>query len=220
MKSISYLASITTGLALSLGATTGLACSQDGYLGSMNVFAGNFAIRGCAIAQGQLISISQNTALFAILGTTYGGDGRTTFALPDTRGRTVVGVGSGPGLPPIVLGEKGGAATATLNVNNLPSHSHGATTTVDATATAHASTAVSDTADPSGAVWAVAKKGKPQVYSASAPDVAMRAGAVTVQASAATTVGNTGNGQSFSIRDPYVGMYWLIQMQGIFPPQN
>ncbi len=220
MKKSRYLASVTTGLALSFGATTGLACTPDGYIGSMNVFAGNFAIRGCALAQGQLLDISQNTALFSILGTTYGGDGRTTFGLPDTRGRTVVGAGAGPGLPSIAWGERGGAPTVTLTTNNLPSHSHTATTTVNATATANASSADADSADPSGAVWAVAKKGKPQVYNASAPDVAMRAGAVTVSTSATTTVGNTGSGQSFSVRDPYIGMYWLIQTIGLFPSRS
>ncbi len=220
MKSLRYLASIASGLALSLGATTGSACTPDGYIGSMNVFAGNFAIRGCALAHGQILQITQNTALFSILGTTFGGDGRTTFALPDTRGRTVVGAGTGPGLPAVVWGQKGGAATATLSASNLPSHSHDATTTVTATATANASTADANTADPTGAVWAIAKKGKPQVYNATAPDVAMAAGAVTVSASAATTIGNTGNGQSFSIRDPYVGMYWLIQLTGLFPSRS
>ncbi len=220
MKSFRHLAPITAGLALSLGATTGFACTPDGYIGSMNIFAGNFAIRGCALAHGQLLQISQNTALFSILGTTFGGDGRTTFALPDTRGRAVVGAGAGPGLPPIVWGEKGGSATATLSIDNLPSHGHSATTTVDATATANASSADGDTADPTGAIWATAKKGKPQIYNSIAPNVAMRAGAVTVSASAATTVGNTGNGQAFSIRDPYVGMYWLIQLTGLFPSRS
>ena len=220
MKSMRYWTSLTTGLALTIGASTGLACSPDGYLGSMNVFGGNFAIRGCAFAHGQLLQISQYSALFSLLGTTYGGDGRTTFALPDTRGRTVVGVGSGPGLPTIAQGQKGGAATATLSSSNLPSHSHSATTTVDATATANASAVDADTGDPTGAVWAIAKKGKPQVYNASAPTVAMSAGAVTVEASAATTVGNTGSGVSFSIRDPYVGMYWLIQLEGVFPSRS
>jgi len=220
MKSMRYWTSLTTGLALTIGASTGLACSPDGYLGSMNVFGGNFAIRGCAFAEGQLVPINNNTALFSLLGTTFGGDGRTTFGLPDTRGRTVVGAGSGPGLPTVVWGQKGGAATAILTINNLPSHGHSATTTVAATATANASAVDADTGDPTGAVWAVAKKGKPQVYNTSAPSVAMHAGAVTVEASAATNVGNTGNGAAFSIRDPYLGMYWLIQVQGVFPSRS
>jgi len=220
MKTLRYWASLATGLAFTAGASTGMACTPDGYIGSMTVFGGNFAIRGCDLAQGQLLQISQNTALFSILGTTYGGDGRITFGLPDTRGRSVIGAGSGPGLPPVSWGEKGGAATATLNIANLPSHSHSATTTVDATATANASTADANTADPTDAVWAIAKKGKPQVYNASAPSVAMRAGAVTVEASATTTIGNTGGGQSFSIRDPFIGMYWLIQLEGVFPSRS
>ena len=104
------------------------ACTPDGYIWSMTVFAGNFAIRGCAFAQGQLLAISSNSALFSILGTTYGGDGRSTFGLPDTRGRSVIGAGSGPGLSAIALGLKGGAETVTLSVTNLPSHGHSATT--------------------------------------------------------------------------------------------
>ena len=155
MKSMRYWTSLTTGLALTIGASTGLACSPDGYLGSMNVFGGNFAIRGCAFADGQLVPINDNTALFSLLGTTYGGDGRTTFALPDTRGRTVVGAGSGPGLPNVSQGQIGGSATATLSNTNLPSHSHSATTTVDATATANASAVDADSSDPTGAVWAL-----------------------------------------------------------------
>jgi microcystin-dependent protein len=97
----------------------------------MNVFAGNFAIRGCALAQGQLLEISSNTALFSILGTTYGGDGRTTFGLPDTRGRSVIGAGTGPGLSEVHLGETGGTETVTLSVTNLPAHSHTATTALN-----------------------------------------------------------------------------------------
>lgn len=220
MKSMRYWTSLTTGLALTIGASTGLACSPTGYIGSMNVFGGNFPIRGCAFAQGQLLQISQYTALFSLLGTTYGGDGRTTFGLPDTQGRSVIGAGNGPGLAPVAWGQKGGAETVTLNITNLPSHGHSATTTIDATATANASSADANTADPTDAVWAIAKKGKPQVYNASAPSVAMRAGAVTVEASATTTIGNTGGGQSFSIRDPFIGMYWSIQLVGEFPSRN
>ena len=93
-------------------------------IGVIKMFAGNFAPRGWALCDGQLLPIAQNTALFSILGTTYGGDGRTTFALPDLRGRIPMHPGSGPGLTRRRLGEKGGSENNTLNVNQMPSHSH------------------------------------------------------------------------------------------------
>jgi microcystin-dependent protein len=91
---------------------------QDGFLGEVKIFAGNFAPRSWAFCEGQILSISQNTALFAILGTTYGGDGRTTFALPDLRSRGAGGQGRGPGLLDYKLGQKGGAQNNTLTVSN------------------------------------------------------------------------------------------------------
>ena len=97
---------------------------SDPFIGMVELFAGNFAPRGFAFCEGQLLSISDNTALFSILGTTYGGDGRTTFALPDLRGRVPVHPGSGPGLATIRLGEKSGTETETLTTGELPTHSH------------------------------------------------------------------------------------------------
>ncbi len=101
--------------------------SATPHIGAVMQFAGNFAPRGWALADGQLLSISENQALFSILGTTYGGDGRTTFALPDLRGRTPIGTGTGAGLSTITLGETGGAEATTLALTNLPSHSHSIT---------------------------------------------------------------------------------------------
>ena len=102
--------------------------SPVGSLGEIIQFAGNFAPDGYAAANGQLLSISQNTALFALLGTTWGGDGRTNFALPDLRGRTTIGMGQGPGLTDRALGELVGAEYVTLGANNLPPHAHTLTT--------------------------------------------------------------------------------------------
>ncbi|MCA9167759.1 MAG: tail fiber protein [Planctomycetales bacterium] len=99
--------------------------SSEELLGSVEWFAGNFAPRGTLLANGQLLPIAQHTALFSILGTTYGGDGRTTFGLPDLRGRMAVGAGSGPGLAPVRLGEMGGRESTTLTTTLLPSHNHG-----------------------------------------------------------------------------------------------
>ena len=103
--------------------------TQEGFLGEIKFFGGNFNPRGWALCDGQFLAISSATALFSILGTTYGGDGRTTFALPDMRGRSPVHQGNGPGLPSVSLGQKGGAASFALTIAQMPSHDHGATTT-------------------------------------------------------------------------------------------
>lgn len=97
---------------------------SEPFVGEIRMFAGNFAPRGWAFCDGQLLAVSQNDALFSLLGTVYGGDGRTTFGLPDLRGRIPVHAGSGPGLSPRRLGSKGGAENVTLTVNQLPSHTH------------------------------------------------------------------------------------------------
>ena len=111
-------------------ATTGIFPSRDGgappgkFLGEVTPFAGNFAPGGWALANGQVLSISQNTALFSLLGTTYGGNGITTFALPDLRGRTVINTGQGPGLSNQFLGSPTGVSDVALNVSQLPAHNH------------------------------------------------------------------------------------------------
>ena len=97
---------------------------SEPFVGEVRMFAGNFAPRGWAFCDGQLLAVSQNDALFSLLGTIYGGDGRTTFGLPDLRGRIPIHAGSGPGLSPRRLGAKAGTEAVTLTVNQLPSHSH------------------------------------------------------------------------------------------------
>ncbi|MBD8890936.1 phage tail protein [Roseibium litorale] len=97
---------------------------SEPFVGEIRMFAGNFAPRGWAFCDGQLLAVSQNDALFSLLGTVYGGDGRTTFGLPDMRGRIPIHQGTGPGLSPRRLGSKSGSETVTLTVNQLPSHSH------------------------------------------------------------------------------------------------
>src|SRR5690349_24008377 len=106
---------------------------SEPFIAEIVLFAGNFAPRGWAFCQGQILSIAQNTALFSLLGTTYGGNGQTTFALPDLRGRVPIGTGQGPGLAPIDLGQVAGNPSVTLTVNNMPAHNHQATTTVAVT---------------------------------------------------------------------------------------
>ena len=97
---------------------------SEPFIGQITLVGFNFAPRGWAFCEGQLLSISQNTALFSLLGTTYGGDGRTTFGLPDLRGRVPIGPGTGPGLPSYSWGQKGGADREALAINQMPGHSH------------------------------------------------------------------------------------------------
>lgn len=97
---------------------------SEPFVGEIRIFAGNFAPLGWAFCDGQLLAISQNDALFSLVGTTYGGDGRNTFALPDLRGRVPIHMGSGPGLTPRNIGSRGGSEQVTLTANQLPSHGH------------------------------------------------------------------------------------------------
>jgi microcystin-dependent protein len=96
----------------------------DSFIGEIRIFAGNFAPRSWALCDGQLLAVSQNNALFSLLGTTYGGDGRTTFGLPDLRGRIPIHYGSGPGLTPRSIGSRFGTETETLTANQIPPHTH------------------------------------------------------------------------------------------------
>ena len=138
-------------IALAMGAALdmkrNLANAQESYLGQIQMFGFNFAPRGWAFCDGQLLPIAQNTALFSLLGTIYGGDGRTTFGLPDLRGRVPVHLGQGPGLANFTIGQKGGFATTTLSVQQMPLHAHAAQTTV------HAGSATSDSGDPEDNLW-------------------------------------------------------------------
>ncbi|MBQ0719111.1 MAG: phage tail protein [Gammaproteobacteria bacterium] len=138
------------------------------------------------------------------------GDGRTSFALPDLRGRTAVHPGKGPGLTNIRLGQKGGAQTHALTPAQMPSHKHTATTT----ATLNGISAAGSSATPGGN--SLASKSRTNIYSATAPNVAMAAGSVTVT----TALSKTGGDQSFSIRDPFLGIYHVIALQGVYPSRS
>lgn len=187
------------------------ACSIDPYIGAVCAVAFNFCPRGWAIADGSLLPIGQNQALFSLLGTTYGGDGRTTFALPDLRGRSIVGSGAGPSLSPVFDGEQGGAESVTLLSGNLPSHSHSATTAVTAKLRGTNSAGTVDT--PQGNV--LSKYARTNIYSAGAATADM--GTSAIAATATTTVGPAGSNIPFSVRSPYLGMTTCIAIQGIFP---
>jgi len=178
------------------------------FLGMMFAFGGNFAINGFALCSGQLLAISQNTALFSILGTTYGGNGQSTFALPDLRGRAPISVGQGPGLSNYDLGQQSGAETVTLITGNLPAHNHGlmvsntaGTTGVPANNTAFAK----GPATGAGPNATLAK-----MYTTSAANIALTP----------PSIGMTGGGQPISTLPPTLVVTWLIALQGIFPSRN
>lgn len=172
---------------------------SDPFIAEIKIFAGNFAPRGWAFCDGQLLQISQNTALFSLVGTTYGGDGRTTFGLPDIQGRLVMGPGSGPGLTPRLLGERAGAETATLGASQLPSHTHPAVG-------AHPVPADDD--DPQGK--ALAATPGANVYGAPASLVDMASDSLTT----------TGGTDAHSNMQPYLALHYIIALVGLFPSRS
>lgn len=172
-------------------------------IAEIRLFAGNFAPRSWAFCQGQILSIAQNTALFSLLGTTYGGNGQTTFALPDFRGRLPYGTGQGPGLPTINLGQIAGSPTHTLIPTEMPAHNHGGGTVAIPVTTADASSK-----NPSGKVPAAT--GAPAY--ATPPD--------STGASATVTLPINGGSQPFSIEQPYLGMNFIIAVEGVYPSRN
>lgn len=176
---------------------------SDPTIGEISMFAGNFAPRQWAFCDGQLLAINSNQALFSILGTTYGGDGRTTFGLPDLRGRLPLHVGTGPGLPTYRLGQKGGHASVTLTENQLPQHSH--------TATLHGETAAGDKGSPLGNMLA-GTTSKPYAAPNAKDNIAMGPESVTVSAA--------GGGQPFDSMNPYLGVNFIIALTGQFPSRS
>ena len=170
------------------------------------MFAGNFAIRGWAFCDGQLLPIAQYSALFSLLGTIYGGDGRTTFGLPDLRGRAPIHEGQGPGLPNVRLGQKGGNPTTVLGVQNLPSHNHGSTNLI-----VGASSKPAGTDSPANAVFAVSGE---DAFIEEAANTRM------AQSSVSGNTDNTGGGIGFSNMQPYLGINYLIALQGVFPSRS
>lgn len=193
---------------------------QEGFLGEVKMFAGNFPPRGWAFCNGQLIAISQNQALFSILGTAYGGDGRVTFGLPDFRSRLPKGVGTFPGLATVTRGQMQGRELITLSILNLPSHNHLASFTQTAgiaTMFAVADDATQD--DPTGNYLAIPNiTGTNKVYSNASPDAQLANGTATVTGNVA--VGLNGGSQAFDNRNPYTGIHFIICIQGAFPTRN
>jgi microcystin-dependent protein len=173
------------------------------FLAQIEIFSFNFAPRGWALCDGQLLPINQNQALFSLLGTTYGGDGRVTFALPDLRSRVPISMGAG-----YVLGERGGAEGVTINVSTMPAHNHllngdNANGTVATPATNTVTGVGNGTANPGGP-FSIA------LYSSTNPNNALWPG----------TIGNNGGSQAHNNLMPYLCLNMSIALQGIFPSQN
>jgi microcystin-dependent protein len=176
-------------------------------IAEIRLFAGNFAPRSWAFCNGELLSISQYQALFSLLGTTYGGDGRTTFALPDLRGRVPLQQGNGPGLQPIRLGQQLGTNANVLSLSQMPSHKHGATARLRAT------DSKADTRDPSNA--ALSKDRGTATYQTEAPaNVNMKADSIQ------TSVGYVGASAPVPNQQPSLGMNYIICLQGLFPSRS
>ncbi|MBX7220295.1 MAG: tail fiber protein [Blastocatellia bacterium] len=164
------------------------------FLGEIKMFGGNFAIRGWAFCNGQILAINQNQALFALLATTYGGNGTTTFALPDLRSRVPVHFGQGPGLPNYPQGQVGGVENVTLTANQLPTHNH----TVAANSAAGTQASPANNFPAGGTAYAAAA------------NTVLSAGVVN----------NTGSNQPHPNIQPHQVVYFLIALQGIFPSRN
>lgn len=172
---------------------------MEPFLGQIILVGFNFAPQGYATCDGQLLSIAQNTALFSLLGTTYGGNGQTTFALPDLRGRTPIHQGQGPGLSNRAIGESSGTEATTLITSNLPAHTH----------TLNAVSEVGTVGAPAGAFLAATGSFDPEY----------RPSGTTVQL-APQSVGITGGSQPVNNMQPYLVLNYAIALEGIFPSRN
>jgi len=174
---------------------------SEPFIGQVTMFAGTFAPRSWAFCEGQLLPIDQNQALFSLLGTIYGGDGRTSFALPDLRGRTPIHKGQGAGLPNYTQGARGGAANVVLTTNELPQHTH-------TIGNLRAVASPADASDPTGNSLAVAP-----AYNSGSPSVDMHAGSVG-------PFGNSGGSAAHNNMPPYLAIHYIIALQGIFPSRS
>jgi microcystin-dependent protein len=192
---------------------------MQAFLSTILIWPPNFAPSGWALCSGQLLSISQNTALFSLLGTTYGGDGVSTFALPNLQGRVPVGAGQGAGLSPYILGQVGGTENVTLTINNLAAHTHSATPAgLSASIPAVTTTGTTNQASPSVALAAPvdASRNPVNIYGSGTPTQSLAAGTVT----GSITVGTTGGGQPHSNIEPYLALNYIIALQGIYPTRS
>jgi microcystin-dependent protein len=171
---------------------------SEPFVGEIRMFAGNFAPRGWAFCDGQLLAVSQNDALFSLLGTIYGGDGRTTFGLPDLRGRIPIHAGHGPGLSERRLGAKSGAEKVTLTVNQMPSHTH----------PMQASSQNAIQTSPQGTV--LGQTTSIDLFRVTAPDSSMNG----------ESISNVGGSRSHTNLMPYLCIHFIIALVGIYPSRH
>ncbi len=176
---------------------------MEPFIAEIIMFGGNFAPRGWAFCDGQLLPISQYTALFSLIGTTYGGDGRTTFALPDLRGRAAVHPGSGPGLSSRKLGEKGGSETNTLTLAQLPNIPVKVSSANASQTAATNGASIATPGTTSGRTFTPTEG-----FNTAAPDISLNAG----------TAG--GSSQTVNNMQPFECVNYIIALQGIFPSRN
>ncbi len=173
---------------------------SEPFIGEIRMVGFNFAPRGWALCDGQLLSIAQNNALFALLGTQFGGDGRTTFGLPDLRGRAAMHAGSGPGLSLRRIGDKFGQESVTLVASQMPAHTHAAA----------ASSGSGNANSPIGRIWSKDAGVQSATYTGNAPDGTMAANAIT----------NAGGGQGHDNMPPVLVVNFVIALVGLFPSRN
>ena len=189
---------------------------MDPFIGQIQPFGFNFAPRGWAKCDGQLIAISSNSALFSLLGTTFGGDGRTTFGLPDLRGRSIVHIGHGPGLSTITWGERGGVEQLYVTQANMPAHAHSLTNGVaDVTVYTKEDTGDSVNETDNGANCLSTGGATPQIYQED-PTGADKLGAVQISG----TTNLAGASIPLQSRNPFLGINVCIALQGIFPSRS
>ncbi len=189
-------------------------------IGEIRMFGGNFAPRAWAFCNGQLLAISQNQALFSILGTTYGGDGRTTFALPDLRGRVAISEGTGPGLTPRPLGQRSGQEVHTLTQNEMPSHTHSMNpaSSINTVVRVGVNSGGADEQAPGDNALAESTGGN--VYSSAGASPNEFLGGVSATAVPNIAMLNTGGSQAHNNMQPYLTVHYIIALQGIFPSRS
>jgi microcystin-dependent protein len=171
---------------------------SEPFVGEIRMFAGNFAPRGWAFCDGQLLAVSQNDALFSLLGTIYGGDGRTTFGLPEMRGRIPVHAGQGPGLSNRRLGDKSGTEEVTVTVSQLPPHTH----------SMNASTAAGTENSPGGEFLGASPNTR--IFRPATPDRTLNAASIS----------SVGGSQSHSNLMPFLCIHFIIALVGIYPSRH
>lgn len=189
---------------------------MEGTIGEIRMFAGNFAPRNWAFCSGQLLAIASNTALFSIIGCTYGGDCKTTFALPDLRGRRAMHSGQGPGLRDYNIGQMGGAETHTLTMAEMPVHNHAVVAQMVVNAPLLSYNDEATDMEPANAFYAF--NPNEERFFNGTPNAVMGPASSNFQAT--VTYNNTGGGQPFDILSAYQSVYYVICTAGIFPSRN